>query len=366
MTVMPVNMNTIFPASLLGGPNVATTGASAIAGFKAVLCDFTPVYICNPFEGDDTPDLSILDVVNDPSDIGYKRWQINLKQQGGTGAQNSPGNYGLLQPPFGNPGANALRDMIGMSKPPICFLENGVELRPGFVATIRDAVNVRFDVWNGPMNSKKNDVRFRPAKNVRKGYVGTSDCNTSLDEADPPTSRKLGRDDCFTNGGPCPHMGGRMGDGVWDFNQYWETNFGTTRPNDPDDNQYHCVNAGNCINPPSRYEIYRYEIDNGLTSVESNPGGPPGTSEMGDPTCSNSLTSDDPDRRMLFGAVINCIEVNLEGGASGPYPVEAFVKFFITEAMETGPDQDIYVEMVDIFEPGADGGIVRDDVQLYR
>lgn len=87
---------------------------------------------------------------------------------------------------------------------------------------------------------------------------------------------------------------------------------------------------------------------------------------MGAPQCSTTPTSDDPDRRMLFGAVLNCQELGIDGGASGPYPVEAFAKFFVTEPMQVGPDDNIFVEMVDVFDPGGGGGVVRDDVQLYR
>ncbi len=65
--------------------------------------------------------------------------------------------------------------------------------------------------------------------------------------------------------------------------------------------------------------------------------------------------------------MINCVHEQIDGGRAGPYPVHAFVKFFITEPVPTGPEQDIFAEIVDVFEPGADGmNIVRDDVQLYR
>ena len=91
--------------------------------------------------------------------------------------------------------------------------------------------------------------------------------------------------------------------------------------------------------------------------------------EQGLPKCYNEPegTSDFPDRRLIYGAVINCQEVGLSGGASGPYSVHAFAAFFITEAMETGFGSDIYVEIVDIIGPGSFGAVeVRDEVQLYR
>src|SRR5438309_1273542 len=50
VTVKPIALPTILPASFFGGSNVLTVGAQAVAGFDQVVCDFTPIFICNPFE----------------------------------------------------------------------------------------------------------------------------------------------------------------------------------------------------------------------------------------------------------------------------------------------------------------------------
>ena len=50
VTVEPIRLRTILPASFFGGSNVLTVGAQAVAGFDQVVCDFTPIFICNPFE----------------------------------------------------------------------------------------------------------------------------------------------------------------------------------------------------------------------------------------------------------------------------------------------------------------------------
>ena len=50
VTVEPIRLRTILPASIFGGSNVLTAGAQAIAGFDQVVCDFTPIFVCNPFE----------------------------------------------------------------------------------------------------------------------------------------------------------------------------------------------------------------------------------------------------------------------------------------------------------------------------
>lgn len=48
VTVAPAALNTIFPASFLGGANTVTTQARAVAGFDSAVCQFTPFFICRP------------------------------------------------------------------------------------------------------------------------------------------------------------------------------------------------------------------------------------------------------------------------------------------------------------------------------
>lgn len=343
VTVTPANLNTILPASFIGGANVATARASAVASFDSAVCNFTPVFICNPFENDPSG-MTIQQAAASPE---MRRRMIELRQHGGSESQYFPGIYGFLDPDNGNSGANALRDMIGDSSPPACFIKNGVTLRPGFIATARDAFNVRFDMYEGPMAGKNSNSQFRPAMNVRKGYSVNS-CNQS--QGALPDYQGLPRDNCFASG-TCPHMGGRMGDGNWDVQSYWSVNHGGTPP---------------FTGTPSRYEAYRYEIDNDLTSSAS-PGG-----ETGAPQCyagDTAALSDEPDRRVLYGAVLNCqqleAEYGISGGSGGPYPVEAWAKFFITEPVETGQDSNIHVELVGILSPGTDAGL-EDIVQLNR
>src|SRR5438874_420346 len=50
VTVRPVALNTILPASFFGGVNAVTAGASAVAGFDQVVCQAMPLFVCNPYE----------------------------------------------------------------------------------------------------------------------------------------------------------------------------------------------------------------------------------------------------------------------------------------------------------------------------
>src|SRR5260221_5727990 len=49
VAVRPVKLETILPAALFAGSNTLTTGASAVAGFDQVVCQFPPLFVCNPY-----------------------------------------------------------------------------------------------------------------------------------------------------------------------------------------------------------------------------------------------------------------------------------------------------------------------------
>jgi hypothetical protein len=270
-------------------------------------------------------------------------------------------------------GANALRDAIGMVSPYACFRQNGVDTEPGFIASVRDAMNVRFDIYNASMSSVKNNANFRPARNVRKGYLasgggGGAACNAALAE-DPNQAMGLPRDNCFGTD-TCPYMEGRMGDGTWDFDKYWTFNHTTatgerTRPTVDGA-------AASNANLPSRYDVYRYEIDQGFVGDQSGQAAtpPPANPEVGGPTCSSSTTSDTPDRRIFYAAIVNC-QANLPPalplgpGSQSGVPVAAFAKFFVTQPVE-GSQDEIMAEIVELVTPGGVGGHNFDEVQLYR
>lgn len=185
--------------------------------------------------------------------------------------------------------------------------QHEVTLKPGFNDTVRDAFNVRIDMYNGPMGGiKKNDPQFRPSMNVRKGY-DVKNCKQDPGEnieGEDPIFMGRPRNSCFASGS-CTAMGGPLGNGVWDFPLYWATNFpGRALPQE-------------FISTPSRYEVYRYEIDNShLLSI------PSGGGETGHQQCYGGGTpSDTPDRRVLYGAVLNCGQFSISGASGGPYPV---------------------------------------------
>ena len=305
--------------------------------------------MCNPYESPTNTDvMRTTEILDHVASMANRRKLIELKRH--QSGQWSAGNYGYLEAPLGN-GANALKDAMAAVKPSACFIQNNITTKPGNVASVADAFNVRFDMYHG--SYKKND--YPPAVNVRRGYVtgnvngGGNWCNADPTTAVPANAMGFPRDNCFSSG-TCS-FNNRIGNGQWDFDLYWSTNFGSS---------YKPAGYSNS-NRPSRYFVYRYEIEhpNNLLNVLS-PGG-----ERGRPQCSPLTASDTPDRRIMYAAILNCNASNLSGGQSGPYQAAAFAKYFLVEPMDSS-QESMWVELVDIVEPGTANSVSRDIVQLYR
>ena len=154
-----------------------------------------------------------------------------------------------------------------------------------------------------------------------------------------------------------PYMGGRMGDGNWNLSGYWSTNFGAA-----------ATPSSWSTTKPTRYDVYRYEIAQNLVGTASTGG------EVGTPpnSCQPPVTS--VDRRLIYGAILNCQALTAAGnslsGHSEDLPVEAFASFFLTEPVRSAADDaSVMVELVDITGRGGQGTLdnfLRDEVQLYR
>ncbi|WP_332699113.1 TadE/TadG family type IV pilus assembly protein [Devosia sp.] len=362
VVVKPTGFSTIFPASFLGGADTMDVGSSAVAGFGSAVCDFTPVFICNPYELPNDENLSLEDAV---AETQYRRRQISLRSVGG-GADYFPGNFGFLDAGGAN-GARALAEMIASSRPLACYSSEGVDTKTGQNSgPVKGAINIRFGIkepgasWNG--------AEYGPAENVRKGVETASGNNcpngNQIEYSTDPLTGLIGlpTDDCHQSG-TCTLMGGRMGDGNWDIDTYWEVN----HPGVPLPVELSATGA----DQPTRYEVYRYEIDNDLVADEST-GGEVGTPKSG---CGAPVTG--VDRRLLYGAVLNCQALEAQGQDLGGHeedlPVEVFASFFITEPVKDIPqseyDANIFVELVDVtgrYGRGTLEDFQHDEAQLYR
>lgn len=343
------SFETIFPASFNGGSNTMEIRPQAVAGFLTSVCDFTPVFICNPYEND--PDHTLQEAAADPN---LRRRQIEVRKVG-NGAAAGPGNFGFLEPPEGvGNGAKALAETIATSKPKGCYGRKGVDTKTGQNAgPVQDAFNVRFGIK--PTGGGFNTAEYGPAANVRKGAKKTSggagQCPTMNQLTfDLTGNMGLPRDSSF------PYINGRMGDGNWPLDTYWSTNFGTiAKP------------TSWSTTKPTRYDVYKYEQSAGLVNHAST-GGETGTPANGCPAAITSI-----DRRLLYGAILNCSALEAAGndlsGHSEGVPVEAFGSFFLTEPVKSASeDASVMMELVDI-SAGGQGTLdkfVRNEAQLYR
>ncbi len=370
--VMPERVSTMFPQGVVRNITSVELGAVSTAGFSQDVCGVAPVFICNPFELSTT--TSIYEAMEDPS---FRRRQIKFKAQG-PNAQYSPGNFGYLDPFEGNSGARKIKDAIAIDRPDdICMSKSkGVKLRPGSINSASQAFNVRFDIYDGPYKSKINDPAYAPAANVVKGYAlsgkgkSKNACNAT------PNSAAFGmpRDDKFSVPEDSAVGLEQLGTGNWDFVEYMRINHnympyikieGVTYRLD------YRRNRSYPSAPPSRYAMYRWEIDNNCVPGSLTYGNKAQTPEEGLPQCHKSGAHSDPDidRRIITVAVLNCDEIQASGqkmnGRTGYLPVETFVKVFLTEPVGKGKDGTLYGEIVGPVVQGEDEAAF-DQVSLTR
>jgi hypothetical protein len=302
--------------------------------------------MCNPLENQSP---SIFEAAESPE---MKRRMIELRLVGPQ-SQYFPGNFAFLRSPALGPGADALRNALARTNPGTCFTQDGVDTQTGQnVGPVHQGLNVRFDIYDGPMSGRRNNADFRPSMNVRKGYGGTGGaCSKSLID-DGVNYQGLPRDQTVQ----AELGGGRLYSGDWDFENYWAVNYGHAGITAP--------NGWNNTNRPSRYEVYRYEIDNPMLLNPPYLNRQSVGGEIGAPICSNSTPTDVIDRRILYGAVVNCAEEGPLQGYEEGVPVLTFARFFLIRPLD-GSDS-IDVELVGLTQPGLDDEVVRDQVQLYR
>ena len=364
VTVRPATLPTILPAALFGGSNTVTTAASAVAGFDQVVCGVTPIYVCNPYETEgmtyDEATEALQHAAANPTDqarlIRLRQNGGNLRQYGGP-VPYAAADYGFLSSPTLGSDEMSLIDSIAVVRPAACFLQRGVNFRPGSVPSVREGLNVRFDIYEGSMSEKYDDSNYRPAQNVRKGYVVASGGeNQNACATRRGANWPIGSPPDQVTGLPLdrtwPYFGS-MGEGNWDFDTYWQVNHGDSGP--PPD-----LNGGPASNAdvPSRYRVYRYEIEQGHVADVSLGG------ESGAPACyRGGDLSGTPDRRILHAAIVNCQSLQLEGEVQSSVPVAAFGKLFLTLPLARS-QTDLYVELVGLVRPG--DGVSFDVVQLYR
>jgi hypothetical protein len=207
------------------------------------------------------------------------------------------------------------------------------------MASAKHGFNVRFDLYHPPLKYSANTA---PAINVRKGYVGSANgnwCHPHAVPADPygelnTTVSGLPRDLTWESE--------FKGNADWNCATYWTKNHTVAGvPRDP---------PPGCTNPAttSRYDVYRYEIQQNIHGDWSGNGAPnlsgadSGTGESGKPYCA--------------------------GAGNGVDKTTGFGDFFVTEPMgadPADPSDPLFGEFSKIVTFD-DGHTIYGIVQLYR
>jgi hypothetical protein len=240
-------------------------------------------------------------------------------------------------------------------------------------------------MYDQGFGNDKDEPTYRPAQNVIKGLRKQGN-----NWVEPGNYAELGRDTCFNNTN-CG-SNNRLGDGIWDFTSYWNTNH-----RDFAGNPLPVPAALNVSPNPTRYQVYRYEVENNQipypptggnptprsTGEDGHPtnytGGPlppfscPAMPNPGDGNCDTpEKVFANYDRRLMVVAVVNCQQHQaLLGGAATGIPVASYAQVFITEPMkdDTGnSNKEVWAEMVGPVAPGSmlEKAVFKDTVQLYR
>jgi Flp pilus assembly protein TadG len=355
--------------------------AEAMAGLGSATCKVPPVMMCNPAETSDS-DFTV---------SNYVGRGIRLIAHDNS---YGPGNFGFLDVGEGS-GANNLKQALGnVTIPGDCVPDTGVTTEPGQMTSVLDALNTRFDVYANGLNNPcgSNDSQCPPSANSRKDLVmtgGNGNCaiaknkgwttppnpylptsSTPYTASTYPTSgiSPMGypRDIChaLSMTGSC--SGGAIGDGVWDRYAYFASN-STNYPTVPTSAE---MTAMFGTDTPTRYQVYRYEMANAATRLQTQQIGSGNTYAYSQPVCVTpglAPGGNTPDRRRLSVAVVNCTAEGVSGRTTN-VKVTKWIDVFLVEptaSRDRTDSKDVYVEVIGQSGSGGDGTegqVVRRDV----
>ena len=388
----PRAIRTIFPLPGLGNDTLSVS-AEAVATYSAVVCDITPLFICNPFENfQGNPIGNDLTFNKNFAQGNLYGRQINLSY--GKNGQVGPGNFGFLRT-LGN-GASALAEALATSSA-TCYRKKGLDTKPGAnVGPVTTGLNTRFGLYPNGQSFPSSEQAYAPDVNVRKGQSqgassgggnGNGNGNSKGNNGgggsgaqctgyDPEQNNITFGALPFPEGDTEIDIGGATmsASSAWDIETYWDITHGNyseppeiagyVPPSLPVTIPKSFPNLPGSTTP-SRYDVYNYEIDNNLV----NDAGPNG--ETGAPQCQASSVTPQRDRRTIVAAVVECnaLQGELQGSATN-IPASGFARMFLTRpAIASGNDRTIAMEVIDI--AGDDGlgsmeEFFREEAELVR
>ncbi|RWN26551.1 MAG: pilus assembly protein [Mesorhizobium sp.] len=346
----------IFPASVVSGNNTFDIKPQAVAGFVQSICETVPIFMCNPFETTDPLTSKTIQQAF-AAGLTYSREYRILKVDSNPG----PGNFGLIDNNLAS-----LRDALAVGTAGTCYQRDKLTTKTGVtLGQVNAGLNVRFDIYSTSLKSHDTDWQYRPASNVRKGVDKTANCNKYTPNTDS-TAMALPPGDSFDSATG-------MTNSTWDRSNYWLINHGAAYPSVPS-----ITNPTGATVPASRYDVYKYEIANGLVGDKSLAP----TKESGVPACFKGTTpTSDPDRRLLNMAIVDCIANQAKLNGHIQLKPDGYASVFINSPIQkqdnskndedsTAGEKPISLEIVDV-----DGGFAnntlldkafRNEAQLYR
>jgi Flp pilus assembly protein TadG len=352
------SFETIFPASFISGSNTMSIRPQAVAGFVQSICETVPLFMCNPFETTDPGTSKTIQQAFASGDTYGREFRI-LKVDSNPG----PGNFGLI-----NNNLTSLRDAIAIGTAGTCYSRDSLTTKTGVtLGQVNTGLNTRFDLYSGSLNKNNKDWNYRPASNVRKGQ------KTGCSKYDPVTDNTALPLPPGNNYNSAKGMSDPItAQNFW--SNYWTINHGKPYPNVPSATNP----TGSKTAPASRYDVYKYEIANGLVGDKSLAP----TKETGNPSCFKGTTpTPDPDRRLLNMAIVNCIANQAKINGHIAIKPDGYVSIFVNTPVQkqdntkdpedpNAAEKPISLEIVDVDGAFADNFTVdkafRNEAQLYR
>ena len=361
VTVEPVTMLTIFPLSFLSGRRIISVSAQSVAGYDQVLCNATPLYVCNPFEARGmTYYQATQTLVAASQDPGSQHRLIRLAGSQFNNGAYGAGAVGYIAPDTGllpaascGPGAGyGVPQALAASQVHACFRLSAANLLPSEDQPAMAGLNTRFDIYANGFDSCR---IYAPDENVRKGFMTIGNvnwCNAVPSGQNwpmpDPNSAALPVDQNMVRADGTFDTTIAIGNGVWNCAAYWSV--------------AHAVGPGKNSPPPgctstatiSRYAVYTYE-KNFLNDRSL-------AAETGAPQCAPPGESN---RRIIDAAIINCgsSPVPMHADVQG-LPVAAFGRFFLVLPANAGTNGNPYAEFLGLIKRS--DPLSSDLVQLYR
>lgn len=340
-----------------GGPMALR--ATAVAAPVTTACGVTPVFICNPYE-------SATETLESAYFTGALHGRL-LRLKPLSGGAERPGNFGFMPipaaPDLSNASRKALSNVIAGAATNSCVSSTSVTTL-GDAVNIADAQDTIFDIYGSRYRNAT--ALYPPARNVRKGWIPNNGSQPDYCKMSPVSPVLLYAWGFPENTTMLPLPGGAvgalMGQGGWNIATYWGVNFGealsaATRA---------AISSFAITGPdgmilPSRYDVYRHEIAQGLVGTFSQGG--PGASglnrESGLPLCAigqGVMPVTARDKRVVFAAVIDCLA---HPASVQPRPVHGFASLFMTTAMDAAPEKNSQMDVEIIDLTGHAAGVKR-------